>query len=96
MLFDAFPLRLLLVVCACGLYRRAAVLLQVTTVVFDKTGTLTSGKPHITAVVSLDQEWDQEEVSRVEGVYSALHVCRVFPFCWCAPLLTPTPPPLRL
>lgn len=36
---------------------------QVTTVIFDKTGTLTSGKPLITGVVSLDQDWDQEEVS---------------------------------
>lgn len=40
---------------------------QVTTVVFDKTGTLTTGKPSITGVISLNQEWTTDRVSRVRG-----------------------------
>lgn len=50
--------------------RRFGVCLQVTTVIFDKTGTLTSGKPLVTAVVSLDPKWDQEEVSFDAGMCS--------------------------
>ncbi|CAM9545229.1 unnamed protein product, partial [Scytosiphon promiscuus] len=38
---------------------------KVSTVVFDKTGTLTTGKPSITGVVSLHQEWDEDNILRV-------------------------------
>lgn len=47
-------------------------IVQATTVVFDKTGTLTTGKPSVTGVVSLTQEWTTDRVSRVRITVSRL------------------------
>ena len=71
--------------------RRFGVCLQVTTVIFDKTGTLTSGKPLVTAVVSLDPEWDQEEVSFDAGMCaaSAVHFLLCGPCLWVWCMLLP-------
>lgn len=38
---------------------------KVTTVVFDKTGTLTTGKPSITGVISLNQEWTTDRILEI-------------------------------